>query len=146
MTLTGEENQIIEYAHFYYALSHQKNENLAVAKEGFQRLLKKYPNWANQDEVYYALADISFQEQNIESGLDYLNKIQSTDFSRDSYHIKGYHLAKLDIPQLRLVQQNYPQDTMIAQILVDKIAAQSENFDEINFMNDLVTETQPGKA
>ncbi|MDX2303085.1 MAG: ABC transporter substrate-binding protein [Microscillaceae bacterium] len=140
VTQSGEENQLVEYAYYYLALSAQKKNDLKSAQQNYLRLLERYPNWANRDEVYYALADIAFQNQDIESALNYLNKIQATDFQRDIYHIKGYYISRMETTPLRLLQQNLPQDTLIAQILVDKIAARSENMDEIAFMNELIRE------
>lgn len=135
---SGEDNNLTRFSQFFLAFIAKKENQMGRAKQYYQTLLEKYPNWENKDEVYYNLADIAFQENEPELGFNYLNKIQDPKFRNDRYHLGGHYLSSMDLLKLRLLQQTFPKDTLIAQALVDKIAATSDDPDNFLFMMELV--------
>ncbi len=137
---SGEENTLIANAYYYTGQAYLKQGNLPEARQSFQRLLENNPNWSEKDEVYYSLADIAFQEQRYDLAFEYINRIQSADFQKDIYPLIGHYVQKMDMESLKVLQKTYPEDTIIAQILVDKIAANSTNPDDFFFMRDLVNQ------
>jgi ABC-type branched-subunit amino acid transport system substrate-binding protein len=134
-----EENQLIENAHFYYALSAYRSNIFAQAKPAFEQILTKYPNSKAQDEVHYFLADIAFKNNETESAIRLLQKIKSPDLKRDARQMRGFFAQKLDLMKLRFLQQTFPQDTLIAQVLVDKIATTSDKEDDYILLENLLT-------
>ncbi|MEO1655860.1 MAG: hypothetical protein AAFU64_20125, partial [Bacteroidota bacterium] len=137
---SGEENNLTRFSQFFLAFIAKNENQLGRAKQYYQTLLEKYPNWDKRGEVYYNLADIAFRENEPELGFNYLKKINDPAFKNDIYHLSGYYFSKMDVLRLRLMQQTFPQDTLIAQALVDKIAAESDDPESILFMMDLVNQ------
>ncbi|MCU0446238.1 MAG: ABC transporter substrate-binding protein [Microscillaceae bacterium] len=134
-----EENQLIENAHFYYALSAYRGNILAQAKPAFEQVLSKYPNSEVSEDAHYFLADIAFKNNEPEQAFRYLQKIKSADLQREAKQMKGFFGQKMDLLKLRFLQQTFLQDTLVAQLLVDKIATTSDKEDDYILLENLLT-------
>ncbi|NJO02678.1 MAG: ABC transporter substrate-binding protein [Bacteroidia bacterium] len=136
----GEAHPLLQQAHLYAAFAAYKAQDWEQARQLFQVTLQEYPSIKERDEIYYALADIAFRNQNQRQALQHLNQIQSPGFQPDIQRMVGYYISQMEILELRLLQQNLPQDTLIAQILVDKLAASSDQPEDMYFVQDLMSE------
>jgi ABC-type branched-subunit amino acid transport system substrate-binding protein len=146
---SGENNKLVENAYFFYAKSAFENQETEVARDAFQAMLEKYPNWESRSEIQYILADIAFQNKDHELGLAYLKQIQNAGFKKDIAQMKGFYLTQTPLLKLRVLYQTFPKDTIIAQVLVDKIATNSEDVSDYDLMESLIAEfklTRPEKA
>ncbi len=133
-----EENPLKPNAYYYLALADLKNGELTRAADGFRVLLERYPNWEQQDELYYNLAEIAFAQKDDSKALAYLNKIRSPRMFSDIRDLMGHYVKPLSIAQLRLLQQSFPEDTLLSRMLIDKIAANSQDSEEVLFMQELI--------
>jgi tetratricopeptide (TPR) repeat protein len=133
-------NPLAPNAHFYYAQCALLSNRLEDAKQNFELVLNQYPDFGGIDEIHYALADIAFQASADDQAIRHLQKIQATDFKKDIQGLKGHYAVKMNVMRLRLLNQIFPQDTLIAQCLVDKIAATSEKADELSLIEGLVSQ------
>ncbi len=140
--ISGEDNKLVENAHFFYAQAALENNELDLAKRAFQAMLERYPNWIHRAEIYYAMADIHFQTEEYELALSYLAQIKIPEFVKDVIQIKGFYLTKTPLLRLRILHQTFPQDTLIAQLLVDKIAATSDKVEDYDLLESLVAQYQ----
>ncbi len=133
-----KKNVYEEYAYYYYGLAALKNKQLDEAKQTFTRLIERFPDWVNKEEVYYAFGDIYFREKDFNNALKYLNRIKADKMQQDVKNIKGFYLVSLDLPTLKKVQKDNANDKVVAQVLVNKIAATSENLEELEMMEALI--------
>lgn len=136
----NEENNLTEKAYFYYALAALKSGQTSEAQVSFEKILTKYPNL--KEETLYQLADIAFRNRQNEQALNYLSQIKSPSFKNDVASMKGYHLQQLDMLALRMLHQNFPKDTLLVQCVVDKIATTSESYEDLDLMDELITNYQ----
>ncbi len=146
---SGENTRLVENAYFFYAQAALENGETNVAQDAFRAMLEKYPNWQHLHEIHYILADISFKENQPELALAYLNKIKNADIQKDKNQLKGFYLSNTPMLKLRILHQTFPSDTLIAQVLVDKIAANSEEISDYELLESLITQyqlTRPEKS
>lgn len=139
---SGEENQFVESAYFYIAFSYYKNKELAQAQVDLQRFIERYPGSNHIEEAYYMLADIAWQEQDYEGAFQHSNAIYEPKLKREAFIMKGHYLSEMELSALKLLQKSRPQDTLVAQVLVDKLAATSDNLDDLYFIQDLIEKMQ----
>lgn len=111
------------YVLFYYALALYRCGELNEAIETLQSVARKHPEWYNINEVWYWLGLFFFEKQHYELALETLNKFSDHDKSRDVQGLKLHFLEKCD--DLEVIENfinKYPDDLLIAQILVKKIS------------------------
>lgn len=135
-----EENSMVTNAHFFYAQAALKNKELGKSQYGFETILKNYPNWQYKDEVYYSLADIAFKNKEYDVAIDYINQVKSNDLQTSIHNMMGHYIIQMSTLELKLLQQTYPDNTFIAQCLVDKIAATSNKLEDIELMEKIIEE------
>lgn len=119
---------------YFYSLCLFHTGDLKQAEFNFLNLIAQVADLKLKDEINFYLADINFKNQDFEKALFYLGQIKNPELSKEVLQMKGFYINQMEIKQLRNIQQNYPADTTLAQMLIDKIAARSENEEEVNFM------------
>ena len=127
-----------EFAYYYYGLAALKSKQTEESKQAFTRLIEKFPDWVKKEEVYYAFGDIFFREKDYKSALKYLNWIKAEGMQNDIANMKGFYLVSVDLAELKKIQGNNPNDKVIGQLLVNKIAANSEDLKELDMMEALI--------
>lgn len=113
------------YILFYYAISAYHNQEIALAETTFKRLLAMYPHWVQEDEIWYWLSQIRFEQKDYGAGLAYCAKITDIALAKHVKHAKYYFLRQLD--DLTFLQQlfhTYPKDSTIAGVFAEKLAHQ----------------------
>jgi len=124
--ITAAENSAITpYALFYYALAayHQKAQELA--EDIFFRITQEFPVWDQLGEVLYWLAQLRFEQADYTTALAYLAQLTDKAWEKPIQQIKVYFLQPIeDLATLQSLLKQYPEDQTIAQILLDKLAAQ----------------------
>ena len=53
LTALTQENDMVKYASFYYAVSAYKTGDKVIAKNAFKQIQGKYPNWKIDNEIDY---------------------------------------------------------------------------------------------
>jgi len=123
---------------FYKAIAEMKAGNGINAKLYIERLLSEFPAFESKDEALYLLAETQFKNKDIENALKTLDLIKNGAMSADVKGMKGAYLGEASLPTLRNVWQKRDKDTFLAQMIVDKIAVQSIDENEITFMESLI--------
>lgn len=134
---TQETHDLVIKAHYFYAISAMRSQAYKLAQSYWQQLLERYPSWEHQSETYYHLADLAFREQKIPLALEYLKKIQAKTLQADIQNMKGHFIQKISLNELRLLQQQNPQDTLITQLLIDKLASEGSSIEEYFLMKEI---------
>lgn len=121
LNLTHSQTSIIPYALFYYALSAYQQSNLEVAEMTFNKLLRDYPNWLQQEEVLYWLAQLRVEQKDYITAFSFLTKIKNPSFSTSIGQMKDYFLARIeDMHALEILSRQYPDDISIARTWFNK--------------------------
>jgi hypothetical protein len=131
-------NDITPYALFYYALATYSQGESSLAESTFTTIVEEYPAWEQQDEVWYWLGQLRFEEKDYGAGLDRLARITDKTLAALSEQMKVYFLRQLDdIFLLQTLFSQYPKDQEVARVLFDKIAHQpliSRDLDLLNVL------------
>jgi ABC-type branched-subunit amino acid transport system substrate-binding protein len=130
-------NIYVEYAHYYTALSLFHLKKYKDAEKILEKLSEKYPQWDKMQEVLYLQANIAFERKEDNIALSYVEKIKPP-LAKDAQDMKAFYLGKRNLATLKNLQIVYPKDKTIAQILVDKLAAEGSTLQDLELLEDLV--------
>lgn len=115
-------NSMVPYAHFYHALCSFKQNKFFEARIVLRQLFERFPDWDKIDEAYYLYANAALSDNYIDEGMQYINRISGTSLKKDIENMLYYHFSKVtDRTQLKQLNQKFPNNAVIAQILVDNI-------------------------
>ena len=116
-------NPLTPYAFFYHALSAYHQANAVTAETTFLKIVQKYPQWPQIEEVFYWLAQINFDKDNYKNAFSYIEQIKSSSFNKSIDQMKHYFLSKIEnIELLESILKEYPNDQAIAQTYITKQA------------------------
>jgi len=130
-------NIYVEYAHYYTALSLFHLKKYKDAEKILEKLSEKYPQWNKMQEALYLQANIAFERKEDNIAISYIEKIKPP-LAKDAQDMKAFYLGKRDLATLKNLQIVYPKDKTIAQILVDKLAAEGSTLQDLELLEDLV--------
>lgn len=115
-------NSMVPYAHFYHALCSFKQNKFFETRIVLRQLFERFPDWDTIDEAYYLYANAALSDNYVDEGMQYLNRISGTVLKKDIENMLYYHFSKVtDRTQLKQLNQKFPNNAIIAQILVDNI-------------------------
>jgi tetratricopeptide (TPR) repeat protein len=122
LTSVNVSTQYSAYSHYYYALSAYQLKRYKESKQMLVQLQSRYPGWNKINDVHYLLGAISFENGQINEGLEYLQKIKDSSFAKDIQALKQHYFASLnDLAKLKELQKKYSSDRDIALVLVQYI-------------------------
>lgn len=126
LTIYDRENPYPEYASYYYAMSAYRLGFAAVAKDMLLQIRKLYPSWDQLDEVNFLLAAVYAEKGEVFQSLLVLSEIQRPTLVADALNLKRTLLANVsDTETLKMVLEEYPQDSIVAKALAKNIVKRS---------------------
>lgn len=115
-------NSMVPYAHFYHALCTFKQNKFFETRIVLRQLFERFPDWDKIDEAYFLYASAALTDNYIDEGMQYLNRISGTALKTDIENMLYYHFSKVtDRTLLKQLNQKFPNNAIIAQLLVDNI-------------------------
>lgn len=121
LTALKQENDMVRYAHFYYAVSAYQTGDKATAKNAFKQIKEKYPEWAISNELNYWLGLIAIEQGQTNDAFNYFSQVEDTTFSTSIRVLKGKAVDSIsDIVRLKSLLQQYPEN-MIASRLASEM-------------------------
>ena len=115
-------NSMVPYAHFYHALCTFKQNKFFETRIVLGQLFERFPDWDKIDEAYFLYANAALTDNYIDEGMQYLNRISGTALKTDIENMLYYHFSKVtDRTLLKQLNQKFPNNAIIAQLLVDNI-------------------------
>jgi len=118
-----QNNQFLEYASFYYALSAYNQGFRAVAKDMLVQLKMQHSTWDKIDEVNFWLAKIHFDNKDYFQAMKILAAIQDKKMQKDVDAIKRESLATItDVETLKMMHEEYPKDEILAVTLAKALS------------------------
>ena len=119
-------NSMVPYAHFYHALCSFKQNKFFETRIVLRQLFERFPDWDKIDEAYYLYANAALSDNYVDEGMQYLNRISGTVLKKDIENMLYHHFSKVsDRTQLKQLNQKFPNNAVIAQLLVDNIQKSS---------------------
>ncbi|MES2732142.1 MAG: ABC transporter substrate-binding protein [Bacteroidota bacterium] len=117
-------NGYAAYAHYFSALASFKNKQPLEAKQMLATLQQKFPTWKQLDEVRYLLANISLDEADYAGAFSSLKAIRSEAMKPVVVGLKKHYFDQVkDLSTLKKLQTTYPDDAVLAEVLVDRLLA-----------------------
>lgn len=139
----NQDHAFQEYAAFYYGLSAYKNGDTSNAKAMWLQMDEENGDWKQIREVHLYLAEIYFVEENFERGVYFAKKSKL----EESKTLMQQSLAKVDsLPLLEGLNDQFPEDEIIAKIVADKINDQQMSDRNFQLLNQLVNQFDLNKA
>ncbi|MAE86287.1 MAG: hypothetical protein CMB80_26365 [Flammeovirgaceae bacterium] len=122
-----------KYAQFYYAISAYKQGDTKQATDAWKQLISQTPDWPQRSEVLYWLAYSGFESGEYDQGLNYASQYAKSidDEDAESLFIQSY-LSELSPADLNLLVESYPENKVLASLLLEKLNA--EPYQERNFL------------
>ncbi len=118
-----QNNPYSAYASYYYALSAYRQGYRTVAKDMFLQIRTVHPKWDKLDEVNLWLAQIYLDDADYFQGVKVLNAIQNKRMTESIEGVKHQRLSAIkDKETLRMLNEEYPKDEVIAKILARELA------------------------
>jgi ABC-type branched-subunit amino acid transport system substrate-binding protein len=122
LTVRKYTNTMVPYAHYYLALCSFKLNNYFESRTILRQLFERFPDWEKIDEAYYLYANAALSDNNIDEAMQYLNRIPNNALKKDIDNMEYAHFSKVsDQNQLKQLNKKYPNNAIIAQLLVDNI-------------------------
>lgn len=138
LTSLQEDDDLVRYASYYYAVSAYKSGDASTAKNMFLQVVQRFPSWSELDEVHYWLGVLTFEENDPKLAIEYLDKVQNSSFEEQIQSLKNYHLAKItDMEQLQSLLEENPKETVLASQLVDQILKLDVSEQDIDLLESL---------
>jgi TolA-binding protein len=134
----AEGNRYAAYAHYFYALSSLKTNKPDEARLTLLQLLEKYPDWPDVDNAQYLLANVAFEKKDYAAAFNYLGKIRTKAVKEDADNLKRHYVSVTTANALKELQKKYPDDEVLAAVLVDKLmlSTDPEDFTLAGQLND----------
>lgn len=141
LTSLQEDNDMVRYASYYYAVSAYKSGDAPTAKSMFLQIAQRFPGWSQMDEVNYWLGTLYFQENDPRQGISYLDKIQSSAFDDQAQSLRNFHFAQItDMELLTALLSENPKETVLASQLADQILKLDVSEQDIDLLERLSEE------
>ncbi len=122
LTSLQEDNDLVRYASYYYAVSAYNSGDASTARSMFLQIAQKHSSWSQLDEVNYWLATLAFEEEDPRLGIEYLDKIQSAAFDEQAQGLRNYYFARItDMELLKSLLDENPKEAVLASQLADQI-------------------------
>ena len=133
-------NSMVSYAHFYHALCTFKQNKYFETRVVLRQLFERFPDWDKIDEAFYLYANAALSDNNVDEGIQYLNRISGTSLKTDIENMLYYHFSKVtERTSLKQLYQRFPNNAIIAQLLVDNIQKSKTVSKEDLEISDLLT-------
>ncbi|MFT6203011.1 MAG: hypothetical protein ACI9V1_000106 [Spirosomataceae bacterium] len=142
LPLTQEkyDNAFVPYSHYYFALCSNNITNFNQAKTSLRQLFQRFPDWKKLDEAYYLYAEASFNQENYEEALDFLNRIQNRDIIRGIPDMEYKYLSGItNFGKLKQLQSTYPNNKTIAELYVKVVQEKTFSTREELVLSDELT-------
>lgn len=143
-TLEHPNNRYNSYGTYLFAYAAHQTNNNVIARKSLLHLTQKYPDWNKIDEVYYLLANIDFESKKPSQALNFLAKINNSNFDADAKTLKQHFLPEMDLEQLQVLNQKYVEDSTVVKILLAKALSVPEGEQNKELIQKI--ETQYGLA
>jgi ABC-type branched-subunit amino acid transport system substrate-binding protein len=116
------ENSMVPYVLYYHSLCSFKLLRNFESRSSLRQIFERFPDWKKIDDAYYLYANACFAENYIEEGMQYINRISEGALRPEIENMQYFYFNKYKDPsQLKVLNQKFPNNAIIAHLLVDNI-------------------------
>ena len=130
--------QLGVYAYFFKGLCYSKNADYNRAIDNWEQIEKKFPNWPEQDEVFYWLTLAYFELNESAAAFNYLDRYNA--YARDSeFSSRVINKYCLDLSVTDLLEHNraHPNYRQLSLILARKLIIEKDLSEYVPIVNQL---------
>ena len=122
LTSRRYENSMVPYVLYYHSLCSFKLLRNFECRSTLRQLFERFPDWKKVDEAYYLYANACFAENYVDEGMQYVNRMSPGTLKQDLENMQYFYFSKYNDPsQLKVLNKNFPNNAIIAKLLVDNI-------------------------
>lgn len=122
LTSRRYENSMVPYVLYYHSLCSFKLLRNFECRSTLRQLFERFPDWNKVDEAYYLYANACFAENYVDEGMQYVNRMSPGTLKQDLENMQYFYFSKYNDPsQLKVLNKNFPNNAIIAKLLVDNI-------------------------
>ncbi len=124
LPLTQEkfDHALAPYSHYYAALCANNLTNFTQSKTLLRQLFQRFPDWPKMDEAYYLYAEASFNQNNYEEAMTYLDRIQDAGIRKSMLDMEYKYLVLLtDFTAIKELQRKFPNNPTLAELYVKAV-------------------------
>ncbi|MFC2126007.1 hypothetical protein ACFLU5_14485 [Bacteroidota bacterium] len=122
LTLETNNTSLAPYSAFFYALSAYKIGYNYLSKDMFVQLLKRFPDWENNNEVRLWLGKLYYKEESYEDAIEILGQIDDDEIIEKADQLSMSILSsQLEFDELSILNKRFPENPNVGEILADKI-------------------------
>jgi len=115
-------NSFRKISGYYCGLAAFKIKKYDDANFILYSLKEEDSTWRNSQDVYYLLANVAFEKNELTKAYDYLQKINAKKVLEDAKTMFAFYTKKTnDIEELILLQKNNPQDHELAKLTAERL-------------------------
>lgn len=138
LTSMKQNNDLIRYSSYFYAIAAHKSGDNTTAKNMFKQVLQKYPDWEVKEDVNYWLGYLAAEEKDIQSAFQYLGLVTKPGLEESKKALKsGLLSGTSDLNELRKLLEEYPRDNLIASQLANQILEQPVRQQDMDLLSSL---------
>ena len=130
--------QLGAHAYFFKGLCYSKNSDYKKAIDNWEVIEEKFPNWPEQDEVFYWLTLAYFELKKYDAALNFLDRYNAyardTDFSS---RVINKYCTDLSIADLLEHNRAHPNYRQLSLILARKLIIEKDWSDYVPVVNQL---------
>lgn len=124
LTSMNQDNDLIKYSSYYYAIAAHKSGDNTASKNMFKQVLEKYPDWEIKEDVNYWLGYLAAEERDIDRAFQYLHLVTRPYLEESKKAMKLDLLSTAsDLKALQSLLDEYPEDNLIASQLANQVLA-----------------------
>lgn len=117
LTALTQENDMVKYASFYYAVAAYQTGDKVTAKNAFKQIQTKYPDWQIGNEINYWLGLMAVEQGQVTEAFDYFDLVEDTTFNSSIAVLKKQSIDSIhDINRLKSLLQEYPENLIASQL------------------------------
>ncbi|MBO3698138.1 tetratricopeptide repeat protein [Roseivirga sp. E12] len=141
LTSMSQDNDLVKYSSYYYAIAAHKSGDNTSAKNMFKQVLQKYPNWEVKEDVNYWLGFLASEEGDVEGAFRYLGLVNRSGLEASKKALKAGLLSNMtDLKALQKLLDEYPEDNLIASQLANEVLALPVEEQDILLLSNLQSE------
>ena len=130
--------QLGAHAYFFKGLCYSKNSDYKKAIDNWEVIEEKFPNWPEQDEVFYWLTLAYFELKKYDAALNFLDRYNAyardTDFSS---RVINKYCTDLSIADLLEHNRAHPNYRQLSLILARKLIIEKDLSEYVPIVNQL---------
>ncbi len=138
LTSMNQDNDLVKYASYYYAIAAYKSGDNITSKNMFKQVLQKYPDWEVKEDVNYWLGYLAAEEGDIEETFQYFGLVSKPELVESKKALKTKLLSNAtDLKRLQKLLDQYPEENLIASQLANQILVQPVHEQDIELLSNL---------